>query len=247
MKLSIDLDTRPALKDYIRHSPAQAKEFISMMLDASSDLAAMGFTMGLVQDTAKQLGLKPADLFAGCLAGCLNEQLMNEQMAGILGKDILPVAILTLKGLTLDGDEMYADWRRWFGLDQYAELNADTIAKVIAGVMKYARFLDFSKFSEAIESNSLIAFKGLAHEQVKLLPFIPALKYQRETFGDFKVGKFFSDRKAGFFDCGEIDDLEDQCLACGRDDLVKSRDGKYKYCRACNAGYIRTGKEVNIK
>lgn len=244
MKLTIDLDTRPVLKDFIRNSPVQAKEFMGMLLDASNDLVAMGFPMGIVQETARELGLRPADLFAGILAGCLNEQLMNEQMAGILGKDILPVAILTLKGLTLDGEEMYSDWRRWFGLNQYTQLNADTIAKVIAGIMKYARFLDFNKFSEAIESNSLIAFKGLAHEQVKLLPFLPALKYQRETFGDFKVGKFFTDRQTGFFDCGEIEDAEDNCLACGRADLQITKTKKHKYCKACNAGYILTNTEV---
>lgn len=246
MKLAIDLDTRPVLKDFIRTSPAQAKEFMGMLLDATNDLVAMGFPMDIVQETSKQLGLRPADLFAGCIAGCLNEQLMNEQMAGILGKDILPVAILTLKGLTLDGDEMYSDWRRWFGLSQYSTLNADTIAKVIAGIMKYARFLDFSKFSEAIESNSLIAFKGLAHEQVKLLPFIPALRYQREVFGDFKVGKFFTDRQTGFFDCGEIDAIEDNCLACGREDLQVTRSKKHKYCKACNAGYILKNTEVTF-
>lgn len=237
MKLSIDLDTRPQLKEYIKTNPANAKEFMGMLLDAANDLVAMKFPMTLVQDTAKQLSLRPADLFAGIIAGCLNEQLINEKMAHILGKDILPVAILTLKGLTIDGDELYADWRRWFGLEHHAELSADTIAKVIAGIMKYARFLDFDKFSEAIESNSLIAFKGLAHEQVKLLPFIPALRYQREQFGDFKVGKFFPDRQAGFFDCGEIGEDEQQCLACGRMDLQETKNRKYKYCKACNAGY----------
>lgn len=244
MKLSIDLDTRPHLRDFIKNNPVQAKEFMTMLLDGANELVAMRFQLTLVQDTAKQLNLRPADLFAGVLAGCLNEQLMNERMAHVLGKDILPVAIMTLKGLTIDGDEFYADWRRWFGVDRYAELNADSIAKAIAGVMKYARFLDFDKFSEAIEANSIIAFKGLAHEQVKLLPFLPALKYQRDKFGDGKVGKFFGERQAGFFDCGHIDEDEEYCLACGRPELVKATITKHKFCKACNAGYTFNDTEV---
>ena len=101
--------------------------------------------------------------------------------------------------------------------------------------MKYARFLDFDKLSEALESNQLIAFKGLADQQVKLLPFYPALRYQKDLLGEFKVGKFMEERNAGFFDCGTIDPEETHCLACGRRDLTKSKDEVHVYCRACNA------------
>jgi hypothetical protein len=236
-KLSIDLDTRVGLQQFIAKHPKRAKEFLQTWLDGANELALMGFDMGLLQETANQLQLRPADILAGVLAGCLSEQLQNEKMSNILGKDLLPIAILTLKGLTVDGEELYADWRRWYSLDKHTQLNADTIAKVIAGIMKYARFLDFDKLSEALESNQLIAFKGMSSEQVKLLPFIPALKYQREHFGDARVGKFMTERNAGFFNCGEIATDEEQCPACGRDDLVHAKDGIHIYCRACNAGF----------
>lgn len=238
MKLVINLSDRPNLMKYIKADKVKGKEFLVGWLGCADKLVEMGTPVQLIEDTADQLKIDQAEMLAGIIAGCLNEQFINERLAPILGKELLPIGILTLKGTTLEGHEAYFDWRKWFQLEESAQINADTIAKIIGGIMKYARFLDFDKLSEALESNQLIAFKGLADQQVKLLPFYPALQYQKNHMGsEFKVGRFMPERNAGFFDCGLIDAMETHCPACGRRDLTKSKDEKYIYCRACNAGY----------
>jgi hypothetical protein len=206
----------------------------------------MGKPVQLIEDTADQLQIDQSEMLAGIIAGCLNEQYVNERLATILGKELLPIGILTLKGTTLEGQEAYFDWRRFFHLKESAQVDADTIAKIIGGVMKYARFIDFDKMGDMLDSNQLIAFKGLADQQVKLLPFYPALQYQKNYMGsEFKVGKFMPEHNAGFFDCGLIDEMEKHCPACGRRDLTKSKDEKYIYCRACNAGYYPKSEVVD--
>lgn len=235
--LQFDIGDKQHLRDMIRRNPDQARKFLRMWVDAANTLIGLDILPTLIEDTAQQVGIHPPDVLAGIIAGCLNEQFVNESMAPILGKELLPIGILTLKGMTLEGEERYFDWRRWYQLEQTTVINADTIAKVIGNIMKYARFLDFDKLTEALESNQLIIFKSLAEEQVKLLPYYPALMYQKHHMGEFKVGTFFTDRKAGFFNCGEIELHESECLACGRSDLKRTKDGKYIYCRACNAGY----------
>lgn len=235
--LQFPIDDKEHLRSLIRKNPENARKFLRGWIEAADALIGLGMLPSLIDDTAEQTGLKPSDIIAGVLAGCLNEQFVNEQLAPILHKELLPIALLTMKDITLEGEERYVDWRKWYKLDKKSAVNADTIARSIGGIMKYARFLDFSKLSEALESNQLIVFKSLAMEQAKLLPFYPALRYQKELFGEFQVGTFFTDRKAGFFNCGEMESNEQECHACGRADLKKTKDGKYIYCRACNAGY----------
>lgn len=235
--LQFSIEEKHSIRNLIRKDPDKARRFLRMWVDAADTLIGLGIAPTLIQDTAEQLGLEPDDVLAGIIAGCLNEQFVNEQIAPILGKELLPLALLTLKDVTLEGEERYTDWRRWFQLEKRSTINAQSIAEIIGGIMKFARFLDFDKLTEALDSNQLIVFKSLPMEQAKLLPFTPALRYQKEIFGEFQVGTFFQDRKAGFFNCGEIDPQAQECEACGRADLKKTKDGKYIYCRACNAGY----------
>jgi len=199
MKIQIDISEYPNLLYLIKTQPNNAKEYLRLWLKTADKL--LTDESGLhIQEASHQLNMKPEDVIHGIIQGCLNEQFVNEGLSTILGKDLLPIALLTLKEVTVAGDERYYDWRRH-------------------------------------EANQLITFKGLGSEQVKLLPFIPALNYQREFAGDFRVGKFMPDRNAGFFDCGHIEPSAQECKACSRSDLKKTKDGRYIYCRACNAGY----------
>lgn len=241
MKLVLNTADKPNMTKFIQADKVKAKQFLDAWMKAADELVGMKFPVDLILDTSEQLNLKPSEMLAGIIAGCLNEQFVNEKMAPILGKELLPIGILTLRGMTLEGEEAYFDWRRWFQLDQRDTITSDTIARIIGGIMKYARFLDFDKLSEALETNQLIVFKGLGTEQMKLLPFYPALQYQRDQFGEFHTGKFMPERNAGFFDCGTIDPAETHCPACGRRDLTRSKDEKHIYCRACNAGYYPKG------
>jgi hypothetical protein len=237
-KLTFDIEDKPNMRMMIRKDPQRFREFMRMWMYVADKMIGDNMSLSLIKDTAEQVNIPEDELVAGIIAGCLNEQFINEKIAPVLGKELLPVALLTLKGQTWEGEEAYFDWRRWYHMSRYDSITSHTIAKVIGNIMKYARFLDFDKLSEALESNQLIAFKGLADQQVKLLPFYPALQYQKDHMGsEFKVGKFMPEHNAGFFDCGTIDPTESHCLACGRRDLTRSKDNKHIYCRACNAGY----------
>jgi hypothetical protein len=236
-KLTFGIEDKTHIREAIRTNPEMFRDFMRMWIEVADQLLASKTVPTLIMDTTKQLGIPADQLLAGIIMGCLNEQFINERMAPILGKELLPVGLFTLKGTSFEGEDMYFDWRRWYHLESNTRVNADTIAKSIGGIMKYARFLDFDKLSEALESNQLIAFKGLGDQQVKLLPFVPALEYQREHLGEFKVGKFMQERSAGFFDCGSISADEKECKACSRSDLKKTKDERFIYCRACNAGY----------
>ena len=235
--LQFNIENKQHLRNLIRKNPEQARAFLRMWVDAADNLIGTGILPGLIDETAQQVGIDPSDILAGIISGCLNEQFINEQIAPILGKELLPIGILTLKDTAPNGEELYFNWRKWYHLEKRATINADTISRIIGNIMKYARFLDFDKLSEALESNQLIAFKALENEQVKLLPFYPALRYQKDLFGEFSAGRFMTERNAGFFDCGFIEPSETHCPACGRRDLQKTKDNKHVYCRACNAGY----------
>lgn len=246
-RLTFEIEDKPNIRLAIRKNPQEFRQFMRTWIQAADKLLGTNMIPSLIQNTAEQISIPADEIIAGVLAGCLNEQFINEKISPILGKELLPIGLLTLKGQTWEGEEVYFDWRRWYHLNKEAKINADTIAIIIGNIMKYARFLDFDKLSEALESNQLIAFKALPYEQVKLLPFYPALRYQKDLLGEFKVGKFMEERNAGFFDCGTIDPEETHCLACGRRDLTKSKDEVHIYCRACNAGYkiTKTGANNN--
>lgn len=239
--LQFSIEDKQNLRNLIRKDPDRARRFLRMWIDAADDLIGLNIMPSLIEETAEQVGINPSEVIAGVLSGCLNEQFINENMAPILKKELLPIGILTIKDTLQSGEEAYFDWRRWYHLEKRATINAETIARIIGNIMKYARFLDFDKLSEALETNQLICFKGLGEEQIKLLPYYPALRYQNEHLGEFKVGTFMPERNAGFFNCGTIDHAETHCPACGRRDLTKSKDEVHVYCRACNAGYKPKG------
>ena len=244
MKIELDTKDKPNLTKLMKDDPNRFKKFLSTMLWASEKLAGMESHIDLLLDTAEEIKIEPAELLAGIINGCLNEQFVNENLSPILGKELLPVALLNLQVTDVGGEPVYFNWRKWYKLN-HKKVDANTIASAIGNIMKYARFLSFEKLSEALETNQLIIFKALPMEQAKLLPYQPALKYQKETFGEFHTGKFFNEPKAGFFDCGEAEPDETECHACGRKDLSKTRNKKFLYCRACNAGYRIKGADNN--
>lgn len=240
--IQFDIGKYDHIREAIRRDPDFARTFLRTCLDIANGLLKTGSAHTLTK-TSEQIDIAPAEIVQGIIEGCLNEQFINENLAPILGKELLPIALLTLKSApTETGDGSYFDWRKWYHLSKHDRIDAETIAKVIGNIMKYARLLDFDKLTEALESNQLITFKALPMEQAKSLPYYPALRYQRDVLGELRVGTFFSDRRAGFFNCGEIDPAETHCLACGRRDLQKAKHTEHIYCRACNAGYKPKGE-----
>lgn len=247
MKLTIDLNDKAHLKAMAQKNPEKFKEFIKTWIYAGNELAEYEYAVSMLLDTAEQIRISPAELLAGIIEGCLNEQFVNEHMSPILGKELLPLALFKMEMQQTDGAPSYFDWRKWFKIPAAREVTAKTIASAIGNTMKYSRFLSFDKLAEALDSNQLITFKAIPLEQARLLPFHPALRYQKELKGEFHVGKFFDEPRIGFFDCGEIDKQEVECPACSRKDLSRTLSGKYMYCRACNAGYkiTKTGANNN--
>jgi hypothetical protein len=239
--IQFDINQYQNIRETIRMEPEFAKVFLRTFLQVADHLLKTGSARTLTK-TAQQLNITAPEIMQGIIEGCLNEQLINENLAPILGKELLPIALLTLKNNSETAEEVYFNWRKWYHMQRHNQVNAETISEVIANIMKYARFLDFDKLTEALESNQLITFKALPMEQAKLLRFYPALRYQKDVLGELKVGTFFTDRQAGFFNCGEIEESDTHCLACGRRDLQKAKYTEHIYCRACNAGYKPKGE-----
>ena len=91
--LQFSIDNKTHLRDLIRKNPEQARAFLRIWIDAADRLIGTGILPGTIDDTAQQVGIDPSDILAGIISGCLNEQFINEQIAPILGKELLPIGL----------------------------------------------------------------------------------------------------------------------------------------------------------
>lgn len=233
----INVDDKPKLKQALAENPALAKEviqtFVQMMEESFSESNGIRWA-----DLPKELNDKLTfnDLIKGVLHGILSTKHINPDTFDVLKVEVHPLSILAPRKNYIDGGLKYYDWREIFKLEQSEPMDYNTISKILQKVMRYVKYLDVQTLAEHLQSNQIATYRGLGIEQVKRLPFYPALRYQQKTKGDLQVGKFYDD--VGFFDCG--DNEHDYCLACNRYDLQNV--GEYKVCLSCNAGYTKGGE-----
>lgn len=159
---------------------------------------------------------------------------INPDHFSVLGATVHPLSRFGTQ--TSGGKKEYASWRKHFAMGEDADINEDTIEQAIRKMLYYMRYIDVNKFGQAHMSNQLEAYKALGNEAVEKLPFIPALRYQREHFGELAVGQFWHD--IGAFKCGTVPDEEYlNCPACHM--TVLEPLGDYDVCTDCNAGFKR--------
>jgi hypothetical protein len=229
---TIKLDDKPNLTKALQTNPELAKQVIATFVqlveesfDDSKGIAWAELPQQLHQD------LTFPDLIKGVLRGALDTKKLNPIAFDALRIEVHPLSILSPRKNYIDGGVKYYDWRNHFGLPQDAFINVDTVEQVIRKLIRYAKVISVETLQRHLEVNQIATYRGLGDEQVRKLPFYPALRFQSQKFGDLHVGKFYDD--VGFFDCGTSD--EEYCPACNRYDLRQV--GEYKVCLSCNAGY----------
>ncbi|CAB4144109.1 hypothetical protein UFOVP453_20 [uncultured Caudovirales phage] len=233
MEIKIKLDDKPNLKRLYEKDPTRAKEIIStfvQLMDESCDESKGIAWSELPSQLSPELTF--GELIRGVLRGALDVREINPETFDVLKIEAHALSMLSPRRNYIDGGVKYYAWREHFKLKSDEQVNAETIATIIRKLLRYAKYIDVQTLQNHLESNQIATYRGLGDEQIKRLPFYPALRYQRETFGDLRVGVFLDE--IGFFDCGHNDG--DHCIACSRFDI--HRIGKYKACLSCNAGYI---------
>lgn len=237
----IRLDDKPNLQRALANDPERAKEviatFVSLIEESFDERKGIQWSK-LPEELAPELTFR--DLISGILRGALDARLINPDTFDVLKVEVHPLSMLTPRRNYIDGGMKYYQWREHFKLPPTAPVNGETVERIIRKLLRYAKYIDIATLQEHLMTNQIATYRGLGAEQVAKLPFYPALRYQRETFGDLHVGKFYDE--VGFLDCGA--NGEDYCLSCSRYDL--QRIGNYKVCLSCNAGYINERRDTNV-
>ena len=237
MKFTIDTKDKPHLAKAMKTEPALAKEVIEtfvQLMDEAFDPEKGIRWVDLPKEFHKDMTFR--DVVRGILRGALDVRQMNPDAFDVIKAEVHPLSMLMPRKNVLDGTTRAYNWRSHFQLPDDALPTEDTVAKIIRKLLRYGKYVSIQHLQEALEYNQVATYRGLGEEQVKKLPFYPALRYQQETFGELHVGKFFGD--VGLLDCGEY--VGEVCPACQRQDIVQI-DESYYGCMSCNAGYIKEG------
>jgi len=241
MEFTIDTKNKPHLDRAMQENPQLARAviqtFVGLMdeaFDPSKTITWAELPKKLHED------LDFGSLIRGILRGSLDLHSIHPEAADVLREEVHPLAMLQKRKNYLDGGERYVNWRGHFGLSKEAMVNEKTVADIFRKLLRYSRYVKIDELRKAHEANQVAAFRGMGDEQVMLLPFYPALRYQREHFGDLQVGKFMDD--LGSFDCGPMPNEHDWdiCPACGHVDSMEVM-GSVSYCMDCNAGFRKEG------
>lgn len=235
-KLNIDTKNYPHLDDLIKTNPAKAKEI-------------MGVFIGLIDETIEHGWHELPQLFGrdeltfealikGILHGSLDLPDINPEAYDAIKEAVHPLSMIGIRKDPITGKISNYNWREHFKLPSTAAVNQDTIAEIFRKLLRYYKYLDVAKLAKAVWSNQVMTHQSM--NECERLPFFPALRYQKQHFGDLHVGMFFSD--VGAFDCGEYPKLgewnHNLCPACqGEDELWEGTADKL-ICPRCNAGFI---------
>lgn len=228
-KASINLEDKPLLTKALKEDRALAIEVIGTFTALMEEALEKGWTK-LPKDIHREL--KFGDLIRGVLRGSLDLKDINPDAFDTLGIEVHPLAILSPRKNYLEGGLRYFDWRGHFQLPEGTVVSEETVADIFRKMLRYTKYVNIKQLAQALESNQLATFRGIGDRNVELLPMMPAIRYQKEKFGDLYAGKLLDDN--GFLDCGELIDVS-HCAACKRTPLTVI--GSYHCCYACNAGF----------
>jgi hypothetical protein len=226
-------DTRPNLKRLRAKDKAKflevVKTFMAIAEEAADDSVPIPWyelpSMLNPNMTMKMIA-------SATLRAVFRADQLNKDTFSVLGATLHPLSHFGERNINRGG--AYSSWQRYFMLEPDAEVNQESIEKVIRKLLYFSRYIDVEKFGHALLSNQIEAYKALGQENLEKLPFIPALRYQKEHFkNDLMVGQFWDD--IGAFNCGEVESLEDGCPACKSPEFHLW--GDYTVCSDCNAGF----------
>lgn len=232
----INLDSKPGLSKALQENPKLAKEvigtFVALMEESFDDSKGIRWA-DLPQQFHRDLTF--GDLIRGILRGSLDLKEINPDAYDALKLEVHPLAMLSPRKNYIDGGTKIYNWRSHFKLTEDDIVSEELISKMFSRMLRYTKYVKIDDLAKALESNQLVAFRGLGDRSIALLPMVPALRYQRAVQGDLQVGTFLDN--IGALDCGDLITDTDECPACSHTGLKPL--GTYKICLSCNAGYTQ--------
>lgn len=235
MKFSIDTSNKPKLEALMKSDKGKAKEiidtFVSLIEESLDDSNGIPWA-----DLPAKFGggLTFPQLIKGILHGSLDLKSINPDVYDIMFEEIHPLSMLTPRKDALNEGTKYTDWREHFKMAPGTSINQNTIEAIFRKLLRYYKYVNFDDLAGALMYNQIATFKGLGDHNVKVLPFYPALRYQKETLGELHVGTFID--SIGSLDCGKWQhEYGEQCPACKGEETKEL--GKHIVCLSCNAGY----------
>lgn len=228
--IKISLDDKPNLAKLKEKDITSFREIMSTFMklaeeSASTQRAIPWYTL------PHQLheNLTFANMVPALMDAFFSVDKINADSFSIVGLGVHPLSLLKQSKL---GNVGYSTWRNHFGLRNQGPVTPEVVTEIVRQLLYYARYIDMESFGKALMSNELEAHKAIPSLNAERLPFVPALRYQQEVFGDLFVGKFWSD--IGAFHGGEYEEIPMDCPACHLNDLALI--GEYHVCRSCNLG-----------
>ena len=236
MEFKITLDNKPNLRRMVEKEPELAQQVIRTFVDMMEEAAdpSKGIRWADLPKELAENRITFKQLVTGILRGTMDVQEINPDTFDVLKAEVHPFAYFATRKNMLDGTIKFPKWRKHFGFPHDTPLDEHSIAADMRSILRYTRYVDVQALQQALESNQVATYRGLGERAIELLPFVPALKYQQEHFGDLHVGKFFDE--IGAFDCGPLPEgMSVTCSACKHKSLEDL--GNYFICLSCNAGF----------
>lgn len=233
LKIMID-DTKPNLKRLRGKDKAKFLEVVKTFMEIAEEAADDSVPIPWYELPSMLNSKMTMKMVASAaLRAVFRADQLNKDTFSVLGATLHPLSHFGERSINRGG--AYSSWQRYFMLEPDAEVNEESIEKVIRKLLYYSRYIDVEKFGHALLSNQLEAYKALGQESLEKLPFIPALRYQQKQFGDLKVGQFWDG--VGAFDCGPLPNklAWQECPSCKTSELQEVF--QYLVCTSCNAGF----------
>jgi hypothetical protein len=236
VEFKIKTDDKPKLEALMKSNPAKAKEiigtFVGLIEESLDDSNAIPWV-----DLPEKFGggLTFPQLIKGILHGSLDLKDISPKAYDVFKEEVHPLSMLMPRKDDMSGEIRYHDWRNHFRLPPNTPISQDTIAAIFRKLLRYYKYVDIDDLAGSIMANQIATFKGLGEHNVQILPFYPALRYQKENMGELHVGMFIDD--IGALDCGKWDGgiEHPHCSACNHHAMEDL--GKYMLCLSCNAGF----------
>jgi hypothetical protein len=228
-EMKINTANYPYLEQLMQKSPDKARELMSTFIQLMDEAAKEGWHE-LPEMFSRDLTF--ADLVKGVLHGSLDLPKINPDAYDALKEEVHPLSMLSPRRDYLNGGLRHYNWRGHFRLPSSAKVNQETIETIFRRLLRYYKYVRIDELGKALSANQVVAYKDI--NQAELLPFYPALRYQKGLLGELNVGIFMDDY--GIFECGTIKEDVSTCPACEIGEL-ESINSEVKFCERCNAGY----------
>jgi hypothetical protein len=233
-KFSINISDKPFLKNLMATDKKSASEVINTFVQLMESAAKYKWNE-LPSKFVPSGELNFNQLVNGILLGALQVSKINPNAYSIIDEAVHPLSILGKR--EVHGVQEMMDWKDFYKLPSDARVDQETVENIIRNLMHYGRWIDVKTYYDALsvgEKEEVAVWKQMEQNQVALLPFQPALRYQAEFMGELHCGTLLV---GGLFDCGEYHPrIDDKCPACLISELQKVTDDVLG-CLNCHAGF----------